>query len=91
MEPTPAELTHTAIAQVTALNDPEDRARNITQILKAVEDAKLRDLRQEDLRALRDKPLTYKEIGEQVGLTTGRVEQIIKGRVTGRRRPEPKA
>lgn len=91
MEPTPAELTHTAIAQVTALNDPEQRARNITEILKAVEDASLRDLRQQDLRALRDQPQppTFKEIGEKVGLTTGRVEQIVKGRITGRRRPQP--
>lgn len=89
MKQTPADAAKAAIEQAAALTDPIERARNITAILKTVEGAELGDLRQEDLRALREQPQppTFKEIGAQVGLTIGRVEQIVKGRVTGRRRP----
>lgn len=85
MDPTPADTAQQAIEQAASLTDPAERARAITAILKAVDGANLRNLRQEDLRKLYPEQ-NYREIGEQVGLTTGRVEQIIKGRITGRRR-----
>jgi hypothetical protein len=85
METNPAQLAKAAIGQALAMADPAQRARAITDILKAVEDDKrLKDTRAADLRTLRE-TLTLREVSEQVGLSIGRVDQIVKGTVTGRR------
>jgi hypothetical protein len=85
MEMNPADLAKAAIEQALAMTNPAERARTITDIIKAVEDDKrLPETRADDLRTMRQ-TLVLREISEQVGLSIGRVDQIIKGTVTGRR------
>jgi len=81
----PEGLVEQAIEQALAIDDPALRGRTITRILKAVEDDKrLKDARATDVRELR-KDRTLKEVAELVELSIGRVDQIAKGTVTGRR------
>ncbi|WP_420032201.1 hypothetical protein ACN2WE_04905 [Streptomyces sp. cg28] len=87
MTASPDELVKQAIEQVLAINDPALRGRTITRILKAVEDDKrLKDARTADVRELR-KDKTLKEVADLVELSIGRVDQIAKGAITGRRVP----
>jgi hypothetical protein len=81
----PDELVKQAVEQALSLDDPALRARTITRILKAVEDDKrLTEARQIDVVELRQ-TRTLKEVSELVELSIGRVDQIAKGTVTGRR------
>jgi DNA-binding PucR family transcriptional regulator len=81
----PEDLVETAIQQALAIDDPALRGRTITRILKAVEDDKrLKDARATDVRELRQAH-TLKEVAELVELSIGRVDQIAKGTITGRR------
>lgn len=90
MDITPVDLAKEAIERALAITDPAVRARAITDIIKAVEDDhRLKAAREEDVRALRQ-TLTLREVSEKVGLSIGRVDQIAKGTVTGRRRPAPR-
>ncbi|WP_405673186.1 hypothetical protein [Streptomyces sp. NBC_01530] len=85
METNPAALATAAVDQALALTDPAERARAITDILKTIEDDKrLKHTRATDLRTLRE-TLTLREVSEQVDLSVGRIDQIVKGIVTGRR------
>ncbi|MGE7438005.1 sigma factor-like helix-turn-helix DNA-binding protein [Kitasatospora sp. NPDC001175] len=86
MEPTPAELTQTAIDHALAMDDPAQRARAITGILDVIKTAspQLQATRRADVLKLRE-TLTLREIGERIGLSIGRVDQIAKGATTGRR------
>jgi gamma-glutamyl phosphate reductase len=85
MTTTPADAVRAAAEQALAMTDPAQRCRAITDILKAVEDDKrLTHARETDLRTLRE-TLTLREISEQVGLSIGRIDQIVKRTVTGRR------
>lgn len=58
-----------------------DRAAMITGLLKAVESRQkeLAAARREDMRVLR-KSMTLAALGESVGLSTGRIDQIVKGK-----------
>lgn len=81
----PDKLVEQAIEQALALDDPAVRGRTITRILKAVEESQeLKDARAADVRELR-KEKTLKEVAGLVELSIGRVDQIAKGAVTGRR------
>lgn len=85
MELTPADAVKTAIEQALAIQDAAPRARTITDILKAVEDdPRLASARKDDLTTLRE-TLTLREVSEQTGLSIPRIDQIVKGRTTGRR------
>jgi hypothetical protein len=85
MNPTPADAVKTAINQALSIGDPAERARTITDLIKAVEDdPRLARARKEDLTKLR-KNLTLREVHEQTGLSIPRIDQIVKGRTTGRR------
>jgi DNA-directed RNA polymerase sigma subunit (sigma70/sigma32) len=86
MDPTPAELTQTAVDHALAIDDPANRARAITGILDVIKTATpdLQAARQADILKLREDH-TLREVGAQVGLSIGRVDQIAKGTVTGRR------
>lgn len=91
MATNPEDLIKTAIQQALTLDDPALRARTITRIIKAVEDEpRLKQTREVDVRQLRSSR-TLKEVAELVELSIGRVDQIAKGTVTGRRarKPEP--
>jgi len=81
----PDEIVKAAIDQALAIDDPAVRARTITRILKAVEDdPRPKEARATDVRELRQ-DRTLKEVAELVELSIGRVDQIAKGTVTGRR------
>lgn len=81
----PDELVKAAVEQALAIDDPAIRARTITRILKAIEDdPRPKEARAVDVRELR-KDKTLKEVAELVELSIGRVDQIAKGTVTGRR------
>ncbi|MEV6548037.1 hypothetical protein AB0M57_04915 [Streptomyces sp. NPDC051597] len=85
MEATPADTVKTAIEQALAISAPAERARIITDILKAVEDdPRLASTRKADLTELRE-TLTLREVSGQIGLSIPRIDQIVKGRTTGRR------
>jgi DNA-directed RNA polymerase sigma subunit (sigma70/sigma32) len=91
MEPTPAELTQTAVDHALGLDDPAQRAHAITGILDVIKTAspQLQATRRADVIALRE-TLTLREVGEKIGLSIGRIDQIAKGTTTGRR-VKPKA
>ncbi|MFD9561560.1 hypothetical protein [Streptomyces sp. NPDC059994] len=85
MELTPVATVKAAIDQALAITDPAGRARTITGIIKAVEDdPRLKAARKDDLTKLRE-TLTLREVSEQTDLSVPRVDQIVKGRTTGRR------
>ncbi|WP_428956174.1 hypothetical protein [Streptomyces sp. cg35] len=85
MTGTPDDIVKQAIEQALAIDDPALRGRTITRILKAVEDdPRLKQARETDVRELRQDK-TLKEVAELVELSIGRVDQIAKGTVTGRR------
>lgn len=81
MDPTPAELITTTIDQALAIEDPVDRFRATTELLDAVHERRLdlKAARQADVLKLRE-TLTLREVGHQFGLSTGRVDQIAKGK-----------
>jgi DNA-directed RNA polymerase sigma subunit (sigma70/sigma32) len=86
MDPTPAELTQAAVDSALAIDEPAARARAITGILDVIQTAspELQAARRADIVKLREDH-TLREVGEQVGLSIGRVDQIAKGTTTGRR------
>ncbi|MFD8545693.1 hypothetical protein [Streptomyces sp. NPDC059649] len=90
MDITPVGLAKEAIERALAITEPAVRARAITDIIKAVEDdARLKSTRKADVLLLRE-TLTLREVSEKVGLSIGRVDQIAKGTVTGRRSKTPR-
>lgn len=80
MDQTAEDLVNASIKQALALGDPTTRARAITGILDAVHESRLelKAARQADVLKLRE-TLTLREVGELLGLSTGRVDQIAKG------------
>lgn len=81
----PDEIVKAAIEQALAIDEPAIRARTITRILKAIEDdPRPKEARALDVRELREDK-TLKEVAELVELSIGRVDQIAKGTITGRR------
>jgi hypothetical protein len=84
MDTDPADVAKGAIERALAINDPGERARVITAILKVVDDANLAAVRQADVRILRETQ-TLREVAEKIHLSIGRVDQISKATVTGRR------
>lgn len=60
---------------------PLDRAAMITGLLKAIESRQkpLGDTRRKDMRDLRPS-MTLAALGDAVDLSTGRIDQIVKGR-----------
>lgn len=79
---TPAERVRAAIADARAITDPTERARVITDLLAAIADTApgLRADRQADVLTMRGRPMTFAAIGELLGMTRGRVDQIAKGK-----------
>jgi hypothetical protein len=82
MDTTPADRVRAAIADARTLTDPAERARIITEVLDVIADTApaLRADRQADVIVLRSRPMTFAAIGDLIGVTRGRVEQITKGR-----------
>jgi hypothetical protein len=85
METTPDDLVKAAIEHAIAIDNPAQRARTITRILKAVEDdPRLKRAREADVRELRQ-TRTGKEVSDLVELSVGRISHIVNGTITGRR------
>ncbi|TGB13829.1 hypothetical protein [Streptomyces sp. MZ04] len=63
------------------MQDPADRARAITEILAVMQDKgpQMKRTRQADVLTLR-KTLVRREIGELIGTSPSRVDQIEKGK-----------
>lgn len=74
-------LVKISIEQALAAQDEVERARVITGILGAVKDANadLKAARQADVLKLRE-TLTLREVGEKIGMSTPRVDQVAKGK-----------
>lgn len=70
------------IDEALAIPDPARRAQAISDILGTVKDAnaELKEARRCDVLTLRGQSLTLREIGELLGMSTGRIDQIAKGK-----------
>ncbi|MFB6619943.1 hypothetical protein ACIGFK_27135 [Streptomyces sp. NPDC085524] len=77
----PATLLRTAIEAVRAMPAGAERAVAATELLGTLREAQadLRKIRTDDVTELR-KTLKLREIAEQLSLSTGRVDQILKGK-----------
>lgn len=78
---TPISPVEAAIDRVLAIGDPAARAHAITAILDVLKERgpELKAARQKDVLELRES-LTLREVGEQIGLSIPRVDQIAKGK-----------
>ncbi|MFE0101136.1 sigma factor-like helix-turn-helix DNA-binding protein [Streptomyces sp. NPDC059009] len=81
MDQTPGAAVRAAVDQALAMGDPAERAFAITEILAVIQDrqGELKGARQADVRTLRE-TLTLEEVGERIGVSTGRVSHIMTGR-----------
>lgn len=79
----PEELVEIAIGDALNISDPELRARTITRILRLVYKeyaGQLRAARGRDLHAIyRKGESTMEQIGKRVEMSTGGVNNILKG------------
>lgn len=81
---------------IDALGDSEDptvRAKRLTELLKQWPDtyAKVREMRQRAVTELHKGGMTYRQIGELLSMSHGRVGQIIAGETASyMNRPKPK-
>lgn len=78
----PARLFHAAADRaLDPATPPAERAARITALLKAVDDrrAELAEVRRTDVRELRQ-TMTLARVGEVIGLSVPRVDQIAKGK-----------
>lgn len=79
---TPAQLFEAAAAlALDPALPPDERAARITALLKAVDDRQkeLTETRRADVRTLRE-TMTLARVGERIGLSVPRVDQIAKGK-----------
>jgi DNA-directed RNA polymerase specialized sigma24 family protein len=70
--------------------DAADRARRLTALLDGWPDThtRVRQLRQQAVKELHDSGLSYRKIGDLLGISFGRVRQIIDGEAANpRKRP----
>lgn len=74
-----------AVDAVAAMSDPQARAKAASEVLKLLSEVngRLAKLRQEDIRTLRAAGLSYRQIGDAIGVHFTRVKQIESGLPTG--------
>jgi DNA-directed RNA polymerase specialized sigma24 family protein len=74
-----------AIDAVTAIPDRAERARAASEVLKLISEANatLSTLRRDDIKALREAGMSYRQIGDAIGIHFTRVKQIESGVPTG--------
>ncbi|MFI6639968.1 sigma factor-like helix-turn-helix DNA-binding protein [Streptomyces sp. NPDC050504] len=65
--------------------DAADRARRLTELLDDWPDthAKVRGMRQEAVKEMHESGMSLRKIGEELGVSFGRVRQIIAGETAG--------
>lgn len=80
-----AQAVRDAIATVTAMKDPQARAKAATRVLEVLSEANgvLAKLRREDITALRQAGMSYRQIGVALGVHHTRVKQIESGAPMG--------
>ncbi|SRR5581483_761421 len=80
-----ARAVRDAVDAIAAMTDPQARARAASEVLKLISEANglLSRLRREDIQALRAAGLSYRDIGEAIGVHFTRVKQIESGLPTG--------
>lgn len=80
-----AEQIQDAIKAVTSIEDPAERGRAATDVLKVIHDGNrtLARLRRDVVLELRSQKMTYREIGPAIGVHYSRVKQIETGEPTG--------
>jgi hypothetical protein len=75
-----------ALAAITGISDREARARALTQALALMSTAngELSRLRREDIRDLHQNPgMSYREIGDAIGIHYSHAQQLATGKATG--------
>jgi DNA-directed RNA polymerase sigma subunit (sigma70/sigma32) len=80
-----AQAVRDAIATVTAMKDRQARAKAATDVLELLSEANgvLAKLRREDIAALREAGMSYRQIGTALGVHHTRVKQIESGAPMG--------
>jgi hypothetical protein len=80
-----AQAVRDAVNAIVAMTDPRARARAASDVLKLISEANgvLAKLRQEDIKTLRAAGLSYRQIGDAIGVHFTRVKQIESGIPTG--------
>lgn len=73
------------IDDVTSIDDPAERAREIGRRLNAIPawNARLRQMRQDAIQQMRGQGMSWAEIGREIGMHRNRVQQIGEGRSGG--------
>jgi DNA-directed RNA polymerase specialized sigma24 family protein len=81
-----------AVDSLAALDDPAERARRAGRLLAELPDqqARLRQIRQAAVIAMRAQNISYRQIAKQLGMSVTRVTQIEAGE-RGRKPKEPEA
>lgn len=81
------------VSALAAADDPAERAKRAGRLLKEwpTQQARLRKIRQEAVKELRAQQMTYRAIGELLGVHYTRVKQIELGETTSgsRRKKQP--
>jgi DNA-directed RNA polymerase sigma subunit (sigma70/sigma32) len=88
-EPIDDEEVQRVVDTVSALetaNDPAERAQRASKLLKEwpTQQARLRKIRQEAIKEMRQQRMTYRAIGEMLGIHYTRVKQIEMGETTSK-------
>lgn len=76
-----------SLARLAKADDPTARARALGQALDAMPDlqAWISNARREAVLAMREEGQSYGDIAKNLGFSRSRAQQIVEGRVTGRR------
>jgi hypothetical protein len=84
----PATRIRDAVQALAAIPDPTERALAAGEMSDAVRDAtsEVATIRSHAIQQLRADGLTYRAIGERLGIHFTRVSQLEKGETTGRRK-----
>lgn len=77
----PAARHRDAITALRAIDDPTQRARAAGELMKAIQETtpEVVGIRQEAIRELRAQSLTYRAIGDLLGIHFTRVKQLETG------------
>lgn len=86
MTKTPAARHRDAVAALADITDPTERAKAAGDLTEAVRETApaVARIRQESIKALRAAGLTYRKIGDELGIHFTRVKQIETGQSTGK-------
>jgi ribosomal protein L10 len=80
-----AKTLRDAVNAIAVIEDPAERARAATELLKAIGPANntLSEMRAADIKTMRAAGMSYRQIGAAIGVHFTRVKQIESGVPTG--------